>query len=209
MHLYCNMATLHAVSALFGYSVPMGALLSPYCWATYTIVTLFCWNCCTQFCYGTIHRLESNLAYERCTKTKKKTILVSVKFYKSLLMFFPCSIIQSPVSPISPHPWGQCCPQITQRAMGIIWTVCGWLSLNLAQGYTWPSMTLTWSLPMTSSQSKMGIIQKQQCWDVFQVRKFLHTSRPTATFCSWSFRLTIQCQEEASTSPTAVSDILF
>lgn len=70
-------------------------------------------------------------------------------------------------------------------------------------------MTLTWSHPTTSSLLKMGTSQGPHCLDVSRVLRFLLTSHPTATSCSWSFRPITPCLAEDSTSPIAVSDTLI
>lgn len=46
------------VSCFSNYSAPMGAVLSPSCWASYTILTLFFTDLCIWYCHDTIYTVD-------------------------------------------------------------------------------------------------------------------------------------------------------
>lgn len=125
----------------------------------------------------------------------KKPSLWKVFFFSHIRPLF-----QSRVCPTSRPPLGLSCPRITQKAMGTIWTACGWSSPSREAEFSWLSMTSTWSHPTTSW--RCGTVSS---WAASRAPRCPHTSPATPTSCSWSSRRITPCPAEASTSLTVVS----
>lgn len=114
-------------------------------------------------------------------------------------------LFQFPASSTSPAPLGSSCHPTTQKTTATTSTASGssWPGLRAAS--TWPSMTSTWSLSLTSWSSRMGRLPRPPSWAPSQETSSPPPSQAVATWPVSSSRLTTPRGKEASTSPSPVS----
>lgn len=114
-------------------------------------------------------------------------------------------LLQFPASSTSPAPLGSSCHLTTRKTTATTSTASGLSSRGPRAASTWPSMTLMWSLSLTSWSSRTGPRLRPQSWAPSRETNSLLPSQAVATWPVLSSRPTTPRGRGASTSPLLVS----